>query len=94
MITELHVKQAVSNIRNKSANKTDIRSMIVRIVTRLFCSHDYDIINQFEMESEFDIVTKSGKIPNTWNSQKRIAVTDLKCKCCTKFKRLKVVTPK
>lgn len=60
----------------------------------LFCSHDYELVNQFEMMSEFDIVLSNGKIPNTWNSQKRRMVTDYKCKKCNKIKRFQAVTPR
>lgn len=59
----------------------------------LFCQHNYELVNQFEMLSEFDIVCANGKIPNTWNSQKRRIVTDYKCKKCNKIRRLQAVTP-
>jgi hypothetical protein len=60
----------------------------------LFCHHNYQLINQFEMISEFDIVVSNGKVPNTWNSQKRRIVTDYQCKKCNNLKRLQCVTPK
>ncbi len=59
----------------------------------LSCKHKYELINQFEMPSEFDIIIQNGKIPNTHNSQKRRVVTDYKCKECGKIKRLQAVTP-
>jgi len=58
----------------------------------LFCQHDYELVNQFELKSEFEIVAEAGKVPNTWNSQRRKTVTDYKCKKCKKLKRLTVKT--
>lgn len=60
----------------------------------LFCRHNYELINQFEIMSEFDSVVANGKVPNTWNSQKRRIVTDYKCKKCNNIKRLQAVTPR
>ena len=65
-----------------------------KILKRLFCSHNYQLINQFEMKSEFDIVVENGKVPNTWNSRTRKTVTDYKCSECNKLKRLTVNTQK
>lgn len=62
------------------------------VMNSLFCRHNYELINQFEIMSEFDIVVANGKVPNTWNSQKRKIVTDYKCKKCNKIKRLQAVT--
>lgn len=67
---------------------------IADFINSLFCRHNYELINQFEMMSEFDIVVANGKTPNTWNSQKRRIVTDYKCKKCNKIKRLQAVTPR
>jgi hypothetical protein len=64
------------------------------VSSSLFCRHSYELINQFEMTSEFDIVVANGKVPNTWNSQKRRIVTDYKCKKCNNIKRLQAVTPR
>ena len=64
------------------------------VVARLFCKHNYNLINQFTMDSEFDIVVKSGKTPNTHNSQTRRIVTDYKCEHCTNIKRLTAKTPR
>lgn len=36
--------------------------------------------------TEFDIVAKAGKVPNTWNCQKRSLITDYKCSKCGKIK--------
>lgn len=72
--------------------KTLIKKINNFINSSLFCQHDYELINQFEMMSEFDIVVTNGKVPNTWNSQKRKMVTDYKCDKCNNIKRLKVVT--
>jgi len=46
------------------------------------------------MKSEFDIVVEAGKVPNTWNSQKRRIVTDYKCSRCNNIKRLTATTPR
>jgi hypothetical protein len=64
------------------------------VSSSLFCRHNYELVNQFEMMSEFDIVVTNGKVPNTWNSQKRRIVTDYKCKKCNNIKRLQAVTPR
>jgi hypothetical protein len=59
----------------------------------LFCSHDYHLVNQFEMKSEFDIIHESGRRPMTIHSLKRLQVTDYKCSKCPKIKRLIAKTP-
>jgi hypothetical protein len=45
-------------------------------IHRLFCKQNYNIVNNFEMMSEFDIVASCGKIPNTHCSIKRRIITD------------------
>ena len=64
----------------------------MKFFKKLFCDHDYELINQFEMKSEFDIVKEHGYRPNTWNSLKRRIVTDYKCTECNKIKRLTAET--
>ena len=64
------------------------------VSSSLFCRHNYELVNQFEMMSEFDIVVANGKVPNTWNSQKRRIVIDYKCKHCNNIKRIQAVTPR
>ena len=64
------------------------------VVARLFCQHDYHLVNQYEMKSEFDIVVEAGKTPNTHNSQTRKLITDYKCSKCNKIKRLTAKTPR
>lgn len=76
----------------KSA-KVKIKFAIFSVISRLFCSHDYYLVNQFEMKSEFDIVVENGQVPNTWNSQTRRIVTDYKCSKCNNIKRLTAKTP-
>ncbi len=56
-----------------------MKNLINKIKALLFCQHNYELVNQFEMLSEFDILVANSKIPNTWNSQKRRVVTDYKC---------------
>jgi len=63
-------------------------------MVNLFCKHDYLLVNNFEMESEYDIVILSGKIPKTSNSITRRIVTDYKCQKCGKIKRLTATTPR
>ena len=53
----------------------------------LFCHHNYELINQFIIDSEFDIVRKGGLTPNTFQSLIRKYVTDYKCVTCGKLKR-------
>ena len=57
------------------------------LLKRLFCTHNYQLINQFEIKSEFDVVVENGKVPNTWNRLTRKVITDYKCSECNKFKR-------
>ena len=66
---------------------------LIEKLKALFCQHNYEFVNQFEMMSEFDIVVANGKVPNTCNSQKRRIVTDYKCKKCHNIKRLQAITP-
>jgi hypothetical protein len=60
---------------------------------KLFCSHDYKLVNQFELKSEYDIVVENGYIPTTLESMRRLIITDYKCTKCSKLKRLKAKTP-
>jgi len=60
---------------------------------KLFCSHNYILVNQFEIESEFDIINRNGFVPKTWHNAKRLVVTDYSCTKCSKLKRLKAKTP-
>lgn len=69
------------------------KQQILQFINNLFCQHDYNLINQYELESEFDIVTKAGKVATLWNSQKRRLITDYKCSKCGKIKRLTATTP-
>jgi hypothetical protein len=64
------------------------------MIKSLFCKHDYVLINQIEMKSEFDIIVESGKQPTTCNSLTRLTCTDYKCSKCSKLKRLTAKTPK
>ena len=84
MITEETIKQAVKNIENRKQKWSLFYS--------LFCSHDYTLLNQFEMKSEFDIVAESGYTPNSFCSIVRTKITDYKCLHCDKIKRLIVKT--
>jgi len=59
----------------------------MKILEKLFCKHDYEQINQVVMESEYDMVVNSFKIPNTHLSLTRKLITDYKCNKCGKIKR-------
>ena len=72
----------------ENLNTMNVKTNKFGIINRLFCQHDFYLVNQFEMKSEFDLVVEAGKIPNTWNSQTRKHVTDYKCSICNKIKRL------
>lgn len=54
----------------------------------LFCEHDYELINQIELKSEYDIVVESGFTPKTTLNITRKVITDYKCTKCNKMKRL------
>ena len=58
------------------------------VISRLFCSHDYHLTNQFE----YDIVVESGKVPHSLLSLKRKYIWDYKCSKCQKTKRLENIT--
>lgn len=64
-----------------------------KIKAFICCKHDYELVNQFVIKSEFEIIVENGKVPKGWNSAKRRVVTDYKCKKCGKIKRLQAVTP-
>ena len=68
------------------------QSCITAVISRLFCSHDYHLINQFEIKSEYDIVVESGKVPHYLLSLKRKYIWDYKCSKCQKTKRLETIT--
>jgi len=60
----------------------------------LRCKHDYNLVNQYEMKSEFDIVSDAARTPNTHCSITRRLITDYKCSKCGKIKRLTAKTPR
>ena len=53
---------------------------------KLFCSHDYDIIKEFEIKSEFEIISSLGYTPKSWTKLNKEYVTIFKCKKCNKIK--------
>ena len=63
------------------------------MLNKLFCSHDYDEIKHFVVESKLDIIRENGYRPNTATSVTRLYVTDYKCKKCKKLKRKTLKTP-
>jgi hypothetical protein len=68
------------------------KTLLQNIINRIFCIHDYSLINHYEIKSEFDIVKDSGKTPNTHCSLKRKYIWDYKCNKCQKLKRLNETT--
>jgi hypothetical protein len=62
-------------------------------INRFFCSHDYFLVDEFEIKSEFDIVNDSGRTPNTLCSLKRKYIYTYKCDKCKKIKILTHITP-
>ena len=69
-----------------------MKTLLRDIIERLLCTHDYHIVNQLEIKSEFDIISENGYAPNTHSSKKRKYITDYKCSKCNKIKRLKETT--
>lgn len=59
------------------------------MLKKLFCNHDYNMVNQFDVKSEFQIIREAGFTPNTWNSIRMKIVTDFKC---NRIKRRTVTT--
>lgn len=58
-------------------------------IKQLFCGHDYKLINQFTLPSEFDMIREHGYKPSTWDKTTRKVISDFKCSICNKNKRLK-----
>ena len=50
------------------------------LFNNIFCKHDNELVNQFEMTSEFDIIVSNNRIPNSFHNTQRFTVTDYKCK--------------
>jgi hypothetical protein len=73
-------------------NSVKPKSLIHSVISRLFCSHDYHLVNQFEIKSEYDIVEDSGRTPSNHCSLKRKYIWDYKCSKCQKLKRLENMT--
>jgi len=38
----------------------------MKILNKLFCSHNYQLINQFEVKSEFDIFSGGDVVVGEW----------------------------
>lgn len=55
---------------------------------KIFCKHDYELVFQKEMKSEFEKVIEAGLKPTTHNSTQSLIITDYRCKKCGKLKRL------
>lgn len=61
-------------------------------IKQLFCGHDYQLINQFTIPSQIDVVREKGYRPTTWDNSRRKVISDFKCIICRKNKRLKEIT--
>ena len=59
---------------------------------KLVCVHNYTLLNQFTMESEFDMINASRYTPRTNHSLTRRTITDYKCEKCGKLKRFTAKT--
>lgn len=70
------------------ANSVNFKMLFYNLINRVFCSHDYHLVNQFVIKSNFDIVNDSGRTPNSHCSLKRTYIYDYKCSRCEKMKRL------
>jgi hypothetical protein len=92
MIAASEVKQTEEILLNKDLNKQTLSYTLKRLLNRFLCPHNYHLINQFTIDSQFDIVISQGKTPTTWDSTRRVIVSDYKCSYCDKTKRLKVKT--
>lgn len=62
------------------------------MLKQLFCNHKYQLTNQFTIDSEFDVVVKSGAQPAPHRSLIRVYITDYTCMWCGKLKRLREET--
>ena len=54
---------------------------------KLFCNHNYTLINQVTLKSEFEIIVDNGYKPNTGVSIRQKLITDYKCSKCGRIKR-------
>jgi len=57
----------------------------------MFCKHQWELINQFTVSSQLEIMVSCGKPPDTWqpSSCVRTHVTDYTCTKCGKLKRFR-----
>jgi len=65
---------------------------MIQFIRKTFCKHDYVLVNQFELPSEYDIVVESCYRPKTSCSLTRKMVSDYKCSECGDIKRKIVKT--
>lgn len=56
---------------------------------KLFCSHNYDIIKEYDFKSNFEIIREAGLNPTTHDSLKRKKIIITKCSKCNKIKSKK-----
>jgi hypothetical protein len=80
-------------MNTEKATKKRSKFAIFSVIARLFCSHDYHLVDKFEIKSEFDIVHDSGRTPNSLCSLTRKYIWDYKCSKCNNIKRFTNSTP-
>jgi hypothetical protein len=61
--------------------------IISKFLSRLFCDHDYNLVNQMKIKSEFERIRNAGYTPKTYHSLEEKVITDYKCSKCNKLKR-------
>jgi hypothetical protein len=63
---------------------------------KFFCSHDDEIIHEFEMKSRFEIIAENvrltAKQPNMYDSPRRLHVIYFKCNKCKRIRKDKSKT--
>ena len=85
--------QLILNKKEQTEIESTKNGALQNIIKRLFCTHDYNLINHKEVESEFEMIAKLNYKPTTHHSTTRLIITDYKCSCCGKIKRLTAKTP-
>jgi hypothetical protein len=65
---------------------------MLQLIKQLFCGHDYDKLDHYEIPSESDAIYGMGLKPTTWSSFTRKYITVYKCNKCGKLKRFKEST--
>ena len=88
----VNVVKSKYNSETNNVIKFNMQINLNIMFKKIFCSHDYEIINQFTIKSAFDIIADRRLTPNTHSCMKRQYITDFKCSKCNKLKRCIEVT--